>query len=32
MDINERLLWEVVTTELAPLVERLSRLVPPDDE
>ena len=32
MDINERILWEVVTTELAPLVERLSRLVPPDDE
>ena len=31
MDINERLLWEVVTTELAPLVERLSHLVPPDD-
>jgi uncharacterized protein with HEPN domain len=32
MDINERLLWEVVTTELPPLIERLSRLVPPDDQ
>lgn len=32
MDINERLLWEVVTTELTSLVERLSRLTPPDDE